>query len=87
MSSHSDADLAAVFVRWTWSRAVFHRGWWLVTSVYLVVDAHLAASQLVVIGAAQAAVGLAFEARPASSRTRSVAAGRSSCPTCSWAQR
>jgi MFS family permease len=48
-------------VRWTWARAVLHRGWWLVTSVYLVVDAHLSGSQLVVIGAAQAFAGLACE--------------------------
>ena len=55
------ADLVAVFLRWTWWRALLHRGWWLVTSVYLVVDAGLSPSQLVVIGAAQAAVGLVFE--------------------------
>jgi MFS family permease len=55
------ADLGAVFVRWTWCRAVLHRGWWLVTSVYLVVDARLTASQLVLVGVAQAAVGLVFE--------------------------
>ncbi|MBG0565567.1 MFS transporter [Actinoplanes aureus] len=54
-------DLGAVFVRWVWCRAVLHRGWWLVTSVYLVVDAHLRASQLVLIGVAQAFVGLVFE--------------------------
>jgi MFS family permease len=55
------ADLVAVFLRWTWWRALLHRGWWLVTSVYLVVDAGLSPSQLVLIGAAQAAVGLVFE--------------------------
>ena len=61
MSPRSPAELEAVFVRWTWARAVLHRGWWLVTSVYLVVDAHLSGSQLVVIGAAQALAGLACE--------------------------
>jgi MFS family permease len=62
--AHVDAastDLAAVFLRWIWWRAFLHRGWWLVTSVYLVVDAGLSASQLVLIGGAQAAVGLLFE--------------------------
>jgi MFS family permease len=49
------------FLRWTWWRAVLHNGWWLVTSVYLVADAGLSASQLVLIGAAQGAVGLVFE--------------------------
>jgi MFS family permease len=56
-----EPDLVAVFLRWIWLRAVLHRGWWLVTSVYLVVDADLSPAQLVVIGVAQAAVGLAFE--------------------------
>jgi hypothetical protein len=45
-------DLGTVFVRWTWCRAALHRGWWLVTSVYLVVDAHLSAAQLVLVGVA-----------------------------------
>ena len=55
------ADLVAVFLRWTWWRAVLHNGWWLVTSVYLVVDAHLSPSELVLIGAAQGVIGLVFE--------------------------
>jgi MFS family permease len=54
-------DLATVFLRWTWWRAVLHRGWWLVTSVYLVVDADLSPAQLVLIGGAQGAVALVFE--------------------------
>ena len=54
-------DLVAVFLRWIWWRALLHRGWWLVTSVYLVVDADLSPAQLVLIGAAQAAVALVFE--------------------------
>jgi hypothetical protein len=40
---------------------VLHRGWWLVTSVYLVVDARLSASELVLIGVAQAVVALVAE--------------------------
>jgi MFS family permease len=53
--------LDAIFLRWTWWRALLHRGWWLVTSVYLVVDADLSPSQLVLIGAAQGAISLVFE--------------------------
>ena len=54
-------DPASVYLRWIWWRAVLHRGWWLVTSVYLVVDARLSGSQLVLIGVAQAITGLACE--------------------------
>jgi MFS family permease len=53
--------LDTVFVRWTWCRAVLHRGWWLVTSVYLVVDAGLSASELVLVGVAQSLVAILFE--------------------------
>lgn len=55
------ADLGGTYVRWVWCRAVLHRGWWLVTSVYLVVDARLPASQLVLLGVGQAVVALVFE--------------------------
>ena len=54
-------DLAAVFLRWIWWRAVLHNGWWLVTSIYLVADADLSPSQLVLIGVAQGVVALVFE--------------------------
>ncbi|WP_432891271.1 MFS transporter [Kribbella sp. CA-245084] len=50
-----------VFIRWTWLRAVLHNGWWLVTSVYLVVDAGLSPAQLVLIGSVQSAFALVFE--------------------------
>jgi len=53
--------LDTVFVRWTWCRALLHRGWWLVTSVYLVVDARLSAAELVLIGVGQSVVALVFE--------------------------
>lgn len=59
MSPSPEPD--TVYLRWIWCRAVLHRGWWLVTSVYLVVDAHLSASELVLIGVAQALVTLTFE--------------------------
>jgi MFS family permease len=57
---HSER-LVLAFVRWTWMRAVLHRGWWLVTSVYLVVDAGLSASQLVLIGSVQGIFALICE--------------------------
>src|SRR5205085_7844292 len=54
-------DGAAVSLRWVWWRAALHNGWWLVTSVYLVVEAGLSASQLVLIAVAQSVVALVFE--------------------------
>jgi len=56
-----DRDVAATFLRWTCIRAVFSRGYWLVTSLYLVVEADLNAFQLVFIGTAQGITALAFE--------------------------
>ncbi|MFF0271478.1 MFS transporter [Kribbella sp. NPDC004536] len=50
-----------VFIRWTWLRAVLHNGWWLVTSVYLVVDAGLSPAELVLIGSVQGVFSLVFE--------------------------
>jgi len=43
-------NLAATFLAWTFARAVFHRGYVLVSSLYFVLDAHLSASQLVLLG-------------------------------------
>src|ERR1700745_1665995 len=43
-------DVAATFLRWTFLRSVFHRGYVLVSGLYFVIDAHLAASQLLVLG-------------------------------------
>jgi MFS family permease len=43
-------DVAATFLRWTFLRAVFQRGYVLVSGLYFVIDAHLAASQLLVLG-------------------------------------
>ena len=42
-------------------RAVFHRGYWLVTSLYLVAEADLSPFQLVFLGTAQGLTALAFE--------------------------
>lgn len=46
-------DVAVRFLRWTWTRAFLARGWWLVTSVYLVVEAELSALELVLLGTFQ----------------------------------
>jgi MFS family permease len=45
-------DVATTFVQWTYLRAVFHRGYVLTSSLYFVVDAHLSASQIVLLGTA-----------------------------------
>ena len=45
-----ETAVATLFLRWTYLRAVFHRGYVLVSSLYFVVDAHLSASQLVLLG-------------------------------------
>ncbi len=42
-------------------RAMLHRGYWLVASLYLVVDARLSPAQLVLIGSAQGVVSLVAE--------------------------
>jgi predicted MFS family arabinose efflux permease len=43
-----------VFLRWTFLRAVFHRGYVLTSGLYFVVTAHLSAAQLVLLGAVMA---------------------------------
>jgi MFS family permease len=59
--SRFGSDVSTIFLRWSWLRAALHRGYWLVTSLYLVVDAGLSPSQLVLIGVAQGVVSLLFE--------------------------
>jgi len=54
-------DITVVFLRWMGMRAVLHRGYWLVTSLYLVVDAQLSAFQLVFLGTAQGIISLLVE--------------------------
>jgi MFS family permease len=56
----SDRDVAVTFLRWIWIRAVLHRGYWLVASLYLV-ESGLSPFQLVFIGTAQGITALAFE--------------------------
>ena len=54
-------DVAIVFLRWMGLRAILHRGYWLVASLYLVVDAHLSPFQLVFLGTAQGLIALGCE--------------------------
>ena len=61
MAPPSKPLLARTYVRWTLLRAFLHRGWWLVTSLYLVVDAELSALQLVALGTAQGLTVLVCE--------------------------
>jgi MFS family permease len=49
-------ELAVRFLWWSLVRSSLARGWWLVTAVYLVVEAELEPFQLVFIGTAQSAV-------------------------------
>src|SRR5688572_17881129 len=56
-----ERDLAGTFIRWSALRAVFHRGWWLVTSLYLVVVADLSAAQLLFYGAVLALTTIVAE--------------------------
>lgn len=54
--------LAIVFLRWAAMRAALHRGYWLVASLYLVIDAHLSPFELVFLGTAQGVTSFLFEA-------------------------
>jgi MFS family permease len=50
---HGDGrDVAATYLRWTYLRTVFHRGYVLTSGLYFVVIAHLSASQIVLLGTA-----------------------------------
>ncbi len=57
----SGRDVAALYVGWKGAFAAFHRGYWLVASLYLVIDANLSTFQLVTIGVVQGVVALACE--------------------------
>ena len=46
----NEHGVAGVFLRWSFLRSVFHRGYVLVSSLYFVLVAHLSASQLVLLG-------------------------------------
>lgn len=47
------SPIATAFLRWAFLRAAFTRGYWLTTSVYLVVVAHLTPAELILIGTFQ----------------------------------
>jgi MFS family permease len=51
MVGHSGGHgaITAMFLRWTFSRAIFHRGYVLTSGLYFVLDAHLSAYQLLVL--------------------------------------
>ncbi|GAA3237667.1 MFS transporter [Nonomuraea helvata] len=53
--------LARRFLVWNFLRAVLHNGWWLVTSLYMAVDAGLSPAQLLLIAAAQGVASILFE--------------------------
>ena len=59
--SEYESRLIDAFVRWTWMRAALHNGWWLAASVYMVVDAGLTASEIVLIGSVQGLFALVCE--------------------------
>jgi predicted MFS family arabinose efflux permease len=42
-------DIASTFLRWTYLRAVFHRGYVLVSGLYFVIIVHLSAAQIVIL--------------------------------------
>ncbi|WP_197093997.1 MFS transporter [Nonomuraea sp. SBT364] len=53
--------LARRFLVWNFLRAVLHNGWWLVTSLYMAVDAGLSPAQLLTVPVAQGVAALLFE--------------------------
>lgn len=53
--------LVRLFLRWVTARAVLHNGWWVVVSLYMVVDARLTPAELLIIAAAQGVASVIFE--------------------------
>jgi MFS family permease len=54
-------DVAATFLRWTFLRAMFHKGYVLVSGLYFVITARLSAFQLIVLGTVLSATLLASD--------------------------
>jgi hypothetical protein len=54
-------DVARTFLRWTFLRAVCHRGFVLVSGLYFVINAHCSAFQLLVLGTVVSATLLASD--------------------------
>ncbi len=59
--SDRDRHLTTAYLRWSTLQAALGRGYWLVTSLYLVLDARLLPEQLVLIGVGQAVASMLFE--------------------------
>lgn len=53
--------LVRLFLGWNFTRAILHNGWWLLASLYMVIDAGLSASQLLLIAGAQGVASVIFE--------------------------
>jgi LPXTG-motif cell wall-anchored protein len=53
--------LTRLFLGWIGARAVLHNGWWLATSLFMVVDARLVPAELLIIAAAQGVAAMIFE--------------------------
>jgi MFS family permease len=53
--------LVRLFLGWIFVRAVLHHGWWLLASLYMVVDAGLRPAELLVLAAAQGVAAVVFE--------------------------
>lgn len=49
-----EPGVATAFLRWTYARAVFHRGYVLTSGIYFVVNARLSASQIIGLGTVMA---------------------------------
>jgi len=49
-----EPGVATAFLRWTYTRAVFHRGYVLTSGIYFVVNARLSASQIIGLGTVMA---------------------------------
>ena len=54
-------DVATTFLRWTFMRAMSHKGYVLVSGLYFVIDARLSAFQLIVLGTVLSATLLASD--------------------------
>lgn len=57
----SSAGLVRLFLGWVGARAVLHKGWWLLASLFMVVDAGLGPAELLIIAAAQGVAAVIFE--------------------------
>ena len=57
----SHLSVATVYAAWSFIRSFLHRGWWLVTSLYLVTQASLSPFELVFLGTAQGLTVIAAE--------------------------